>query len=72
MEIQQYEDEAKMAQINTSVRQPLVEWAGQYGMFIRRLRSDRFLVLLNERILSEVIKRSLFYFEHRSKKCRGN
>ncbi|WP_115716661.1 DHH family phosphoesterase [Amedibacterium intestinale] len=56
MEIQQYEDEAKMAQINTSVRQPLVEWAGQYGMFIRRLRSDRFLVLLNERILSEVIK----------------
>ena len=45
-----------MAQINTSVRQPLVEWAGQYGMFIRRLRSDRFLVLLNERILSEVIK----------------
>ncbi len=43
MEIQQYEDEGTMATINTQLRQPIVEWATQYGMFIRRLRSDRFL-----------------------------
>lgn len=42
MEIQQYVDEGKMAQINLQLRQPCVEWANKYGMFIRRLRSDRF------------------------------
>lgn len=56
MEIQQYEDEARMAQINTCLRQPVVEWATQYGMFIRRLRSDRFLVILNEKIFSQVVR----------------
>lgn len=55
MEIQQYEDEGTMATINTQLRQPLVEWAGHYGMFIRRLRSDRFLVILNEAIFEEVV-----------------
>ena len=55
MEIQQYEDESKMSQINTVVRQPLVEWADKKGMLIRRLRSDRFLVVLNEKIFQEVV-----------------
>lgn len=55
MEIQQYEDESKMSQINTCVRQPLVEWADKKGMLIRRLRSDRFLVILNEKIFQEVM-----------------
>lgn len=54
MEIQQYEDESTMATINMQLRQPLVEWAGRYGMFIRRLRSDRFLVILNEAIFEQV------------------
>lgn len=56
MEIQQYEDESTMASINMQLRQPVVEWAGRYGMFIRRLRSDRFLVILNESIFEEVQK----------------
>lgn len=56
MEIQQYEDEVKMAQINMSLRQPLVTWADSYGMFVRRLRSDRFLVFMNEAIFARVIK----------------
>lgn len=56
MEIQQYEDEAKMALINTNLRQPLIHWATSYGMFIRRLRSDRYLVMLNEEIFSSVMK----------------
>lgn len=56
MEIQQYEDESTMANINMRLRQPLIEWAGRYGMFIRRLRSDRFLVILNEAIFEEVLR----------------
>lgn len=56
MEIQQYEDEAKMALINTNLRQPLIHWATTYGMFIRRLRSDRFLVMLNEEIFAKAVK----------------
>lgn len=56
MEIQQYVDETKMAQINTQLRQPCIEWANRFGMFIRRLRSDRFLVIMNEKIFSEVEK----------------
>lgn len=56
MEIQQYEDESTMSNINMQLRQPVIEWAGRYGMFIRRLRSDRFLVILNEAIFEDVIK----------------
>lgn len=44
----QYEDEAKIALINTNIRQSVVEWARQYGAMVRRLRSDRFLVVLDE------------------------
>lgn len=56
MEIQQYEDEVKMAQINMSLRQPVVAWADDNGMFVRRLRSDRFLVFMNETIFAKVVK----------------
>lgn len=56
MEIQQYEDEAKMAEINTNLRQPVLDWAKKYGMFVRRLRSDRFLVLLDEQIFADIMR----------------
>ncbi len=56
MEIQQYEDESKMALINTNLRQPLLDWAKKYGMFVRRLRSDRFLVVLDERIYADIVR----------------
>lgn len=56
MEIQQYEDEEKMALIHTNLRQPVLNWAKKYGMFVRRLRSDRFLVVLDERIYTEIVR----------------
>lgn len=56
MEIQQYEDEAKMALINTNLRQPLLDWARKYGMLVRRLRSDRFLVVLDEGIYTDIVR----------------
>ena len=55
MEIQQYEDETMMGEINTRLRKPLVEWADSYGMLVRRLRSDRFLVMTNEQTFEKVL-----------------
>ncbi|MEG0410066.1 MAG: DHH family phosphoesterase [Erysipelotrichaceae bacterium] len=54
MELSQYEDEGRMSNINTKLRQPVVEWAEHYGMMVRRLRSDRFLVILNESIFHQI------------------
>lgn len=53
-EYQQYEDETILSNINTRIRQPLSEWAREMGMFTRRLRSDRILVLLDEQIFKKV------------------
>lgn len=53
-EYQQYEDETILSNINTRIRQPLSEWAREMGMFTRRLRSDRILVLLDEQIFQKV------------------
>lgn len=53
-EYQQYEDESILSNINTRIRQPLSEWAREMGMFTRRLRSDRILVLLDEQIYEKV------------------
>lgn len=54
--ISQYEDEAKIQLMNSTLRQPLVEWAKKYGMATRRLRSDRYLVILDEQIFAEILK----------------
>lgn len=56
MDISQYEDEAKISLMNSTLRQPLVEWAKKYGMATRRLRSDRYLVILDEQIFAEILK----------------
>ncbi|MBQ1314944.1 MAG: DHH family phosphoesterase [Erysipelotrichaceae bacterium] len=44
----QYEDERKIALINTNIRQKIVEWGTGYGAVVRRVRSDRFTVVINE------------------------
>jgi len=44
----QYEDEQKIALINTNVRQKVVDWCVHHKMMVRRVRSDRFMVVLNE------------------------
>lgn len=64
MEISQYEDESKMAMINTSLRQPVVEWAQRFGMMVRRLRSDRFLVVLDEEIYENILKDKFSIINH--------
>lgn len=54
MEYQSYENEEIIANINTHLRMPLVTWAKENGMFLRRIRSDRFIVVLNQDILKKV------------------
>ncbi|MGI6509905.1 MAG: DHH family phosphoesterase [Erysipelotrichaceae bacterium] len=41
------EDEQKIAHINTNIRQKIVSWAIGHGAIIRRIRSDRFFVIIN-------------------------
>lgn len=56
MEIQQYEDEAKISMINGTLSQIVLDWAKKHGMFIRRLRGDRYVLILNEEVFSEISK----------------
>jgi c-di-AMP phosphodiesterase-like protein len=54
-ETTQYEEEQKIALIDSQIRQPVVDWAKRHGMFLRRIKADRFLVVLNERIYKNVM-----------------
>lgn len=56
IEYQSYENETLIANINTHLRMPLVNWARDHGMLIRRLRSDRFFVVLNQSLFEQVKK----------------
>ena len=55
MEYQSYEDEELIAKINTHLRSPIISWAKENNMLIRRLRSDRFFVVCNQEILKKII-----------------
>ncbi len=50
----QREDEQRIALINTNIRQKVVEWAVKHEAVIRRLRSDRFLVILNKKHFTDM------------------
>ena len=54
MEYQSYEDEELIAKINTHLRSPIITWAKENNMLIRRLRSDRFFVVCNQQILKKI------------------
>lgn len=49
------EDEQKIAQINTNIRQKIVSWAISYGAIIRRIRSDRFFVVINHENFQKMV-----------------
>lgn len=55
-ETTQYEEEQMIAHINAKIRQPVVEWAKTHGMFVRRVKSDRFLIVLNERVYNKLVE----------------
>lgn len=51
----QYDDEQKASTIDVQIRQPIIKWAKDHGMFIRRIRADRFMLVLNERIFQQLV-----------------
>lgn len=54
MEYQSYENEELMAHINTQLRSPIVTWAQDNGILVRRLRSDRFILVMNQKVFQAV------------------
>ena len=53
-ETTQYEEEQTIAFIDSNIRQAVVRWADNHEMFIRRIRQDRYLLVLNERVYSDI------------------
>ncbi|MFV0381115.1 MAG: DHH family phosphoesterase [Breznakia sp.] len=54
-DVQTFEDEATITAVNLNLRQPIVDWAQAKGIVIRRLRSDRFFLVLNEEIYETLV-----------------
>ncbi len=50
----QNEDEQVISLINTNLRQMIDRWAKANGILIRRIRSDRFVLVLNEKIYGKI------------------
>ncbi|MCZ0754740.1 DHH family phosphoesterase [Anoxybacillus sp. J5B_2022] len=55
-EITQGMDDQAKSQLNSQVTSILNKWAHDYGMFLKRTSSDRFVAVLNEQILQQLEK----------------
>ncbi len=53
-ETTQYEEEQTIAFIDANIRQAVVRWANEHRMLIRRIRADRYLLVLNEQVFEEI------------------
>lgn len=60
----QYEDEQKIATIDLQLRQPVVNWAKEHGIYLRKIRSDRFLIVLTEKIYNKLQKEGFAILGH--------
>lgn len=48
------DNEEILNEINTRIRGPLIAWAKENGIFIRRIRSDRYLLLMDTAIFNQI------------------
>ena len=48
------DNEEILNEINTRIRGPLIAWAKESGIFIRRIRSDRYLLLMDTAIFNQI------------------
>lgn len=55
LEVSQYEDESMNSQMNMQLRQPVYDWAKEYGIVLRRIRSDRFYAVFDESIYHKIL-----------------
>ncbi len=56
-ELTQGMDDQSRSLTNTIVTSIINDWASEHGIFAKRINSDRFLAILNEKILSELEKK---------------
>lgn len=55
-ETTQYEEEQTIALIDSNIRQSVVNWADKHQMFVRRIRPDRYLLVLTEKAFEDITK----------------
>lgn len=55
-ETTQYEEEQTIALIDANIRQSVVNWADKHKMFVRRIRPDRYLLVLTEKAFQQITK----------------
>ncbi len=53
-ETTQYLEEHEVANINSSIRQPIFDWCRNHEMLVKRLKSDRFLLMLDEEKFAQI------------------
>ncbi len=53
-EYTQYEEESRVYYIDSIVKQNLLNWASDLGIFIRRLRNDRYLLMINYKTFESI------------------
>ncbi len=53
-EYSSYDNEEILNEINTRIRSPLIAWAKENGIFIRRIRSDRYLMIMDTAIFNRL------------------
>ncbi|QIK56468.1 DHH family phosphoesterase [Erysipelothrix sp. HDW6A] len=70
-EITQYEEEQTIALIDANIRQEVVRWADTHNMYVRRIRQDRYLLVLNEQIF-ETISEDRFSILNDIRKASAN
>lgn len=70
-EYTQYEEESRVYYIDSIVKQNLLNWASDLGIFIRRLSNDRYLLLTNHETF-ERIQASNFAIMHKIRREAQN
>lgn len=63
-EITQAMDDQTRSMTNSTVTSIVNEWAAEYGIFVKRVASDRFLAVLNESILEELEQKKFSILDH--------
>ncbi|KGR86804.1 DHH family phosphoesterase [Lysinibacillus odysseyi] len=63
-EITQAMDDQTRSMTNSTVTSIVNEWAAEYGIFVKRVSSDRFLAVLNESILEELEQKKFSILDH--------
>lgn len=51
-----YSDDKTTGQIDTNIRQRIIEWARGQGILVRRLRTNRLMLVLNQQLFETLIK----------------